>query len=337
MWTTRGPAATSATPRAAAEGLPDQRIFKSLLPTYDVFDEDRYFEPARWRCGDRRRGASGVTFARTSGAGDYLPRRLYGFEPVRALMDAGADFVLNLSASPYSTGKLRRREEMLCGLAGQHKIPIAYCNAVGGNDQLIFDGNSIAINENGEILARLAAFREELAVVDFKAPAVESARCRHPARRRRSTVRWCSECATICTSAAFVRRCWGSAGASIARSSPASPPMRSGRKRARRDHADAVFLHRQCRGLAPTGGALGIKFLQIPIKEAFTAVHAQFRDLFAGMAENEAEENMQPRIRGMTLMAISTSWGIYCSPPATRASSRSATARSTATCAAGWR
>jgi len=133
-------------------GQPVQRVFKSLLPTYDVFDEDRYFEPAASTevllIGGRK---IGVTICEDIWTGKYLPRRLYGFEPVQELLKRGADLVVNLSASPYAVGKVERRAEMLRGLASQYGVPIAYCNAVGGNDQLIFDGNSLAVGKDGSL------------------------------------------------------------------------------------------------------------------------------------------------------------------------------------------
>src|SRR5439155_7642574 len=103
----------------------------------------------------------------------YLPRRLYGFEPVAALMEQGAVLVLNVSASPFAAGKLARRIEMLAGLATQHRVPIAYCNVVGGNDQLIFDGNSLAVGSDGKLLAQLPAFEEAVEVVDSDNPKSE--------------------------------------------------------------------------------------------------------------------------------------------------------------------
>src|SRR4051794_40063142 len=149
-------------------GAPIRRMFKSLLPTYDVFDEDRYFEPASSVEVLEIRGRKiGVTICEDIWTEKYLPRRLYGLEPLKQLMERGADVVVNLSASPYATGKLHRRAEMIGGLAAQYRVPIAYCNAVGGNDELIFDGNSLAVGRDGTLLAKLAPFAEQLAVVDL--------------------------------------------------------------------------------------------------------------------------------------------------------------------------
>src|SRR5207237_5846564 len=101
----------------------------------------------------------------------YLPRPLYDVEPVRGLIDLGANIIVNLSASPFSLHKPAVRFEMVAALAQAYRRPICYCNAAGGNDQLIFDGNSIAVNASGQLIAQLASFREEEAIIDNEAAA----------------------------------------------------------------------------------------------------------------------------------------------------------------------
>ncbi|MEY2529590.1 MAG: hypothetical protein QOJ05_1680, partial [Verrucomicrobiota bacterium] len=148
-------------------GAPITKTHKSLLPTYDVFDEDRYFEP---ECdvkplllGNKK---IGVTICEDIWTEHYLPRPLYDLEPVRALVEQGAEIILNLSASPFSLNKPAIRHEMVSALARAHNRPICYCNAVGGNDQLVFDGNSIAVNSAGQLIAQLPGFRTTEAIVD---------------------------------------------------------------------------------------------------------------------------------------------------------------------------
>src|SRR3989441_2561378 len=156
-------------------GRPIRKAYKSLLPTYDVFDEDRYFEPARRVevldvCGKK----IGVTICEDIWTEHYLPRPLYDVEPVRGLIEQGADLIVNLSASPFSLHKPAVRREMVGGLARTYQRPICYCNAVGGNDQLVFDGNSIAVNAAGELIAQLPGFCENELIVDTdKARATE--------------------------------------------------------------------------------------------------------------------------------------------------------------------
>src|SRR5213080_4793601 len=154
-------------------GKPIRKIHKSLLPTYDVFDEERYFEPAnRVEPLDIHGKKVGVTICEDIWTEHYLPRPLYDVEPVRSLVEQGAEIIVNLSSSPFSLHKPAIRYEMVAGLARAYQRPICYCNAVGGNDQLIFDSNSIAVNASGELIAQLASFREDEAVIDTEASSV---------------------------------------------------------------------------------------------------------------------------------------------------------------------
>src|SRR6202163_2529770 len=148
-------------------GKPMRTTHKSLLPTYDVFDEDRYFEPAcRVEPFDLRGKKLGVTICEDIWTEHYLPRPLYDVEPVRGLVEQGAELIVNLSASPFSLGKPVVLREMVGSLARAYQRPICYCNSVGGNDELVFDGNSIATNSTGDLIAQLPAFEEAEAIVD---------------------------------------------------------------------------------------------------------------------------------------------------------------------------
>src|SRR2546430_3262186 len=148
-------------------GKPIRKIYKSLLPTYDVFDEERYFQPAdHVEPFDVHGKKIGVTICEDIWTEHYLPRPLYDCEPVRSLVEQGAEIIVNLSSSPFGLHKPAIRYELVAGLARAHQRPICYCNLVGGNDQLVFDGDSIAVNPAGNLIAQLAAFREDEKVVD---------------------------------------------------------------------------------------------------------------------------------------------------------------------------
>src|SRR5213595_1542041 len=154
-------------------GKPIRKTYKSLLPTYDVFDEDRYFESACHLEPFEIRGKKiGVTICEDIWTEHYLPRPLYDIEPVRGLIEQGAEIIVNLSSSPFTLHKPAIRYEMVAGSARTHRRPICYCNVVGGNDQLVFDGNSFAVNAAGNLIAQLAAFREDERVVDTDSTAV---------------------------------------------------------------------------------------------------------------------------------------------------------------------
>lgn len=143
---------------------------KTLLPTYDVFDEARYFEPARdnhpitW--GGQRLG---VTICEDAWAKDpSSPRRLYAGDPVAAQAKAGADLLVNLSASPFLRGKSETRKRLLAAHARRLKLPLLYCNAVGGNDEVVFDGGSLAYDAKGKLRARAAFASADMLVFDTR-------------------------------------------------------------------------------------------------------------------------------------------------------------------------
>ena len=113
------------------QGQPPQIVYKSLLPTYDVFDEARYFQPAARTAPVRWNGRKvGLTICEDIWCEPYLPRPLYAADPVRSLVEQGAEMILNLSASPFQCGKPRRRYEMIASLAARYRVPFVYCNSV---------------------------------------------------------------------------------------------------------------------------------------------------------------------------------------------------------------
>ena len=290
-------------------GKPMRKAHKSLLPTYDVFDEDRYFEPAsRIAPFDVHDRKIGVTICEDIWTEHYLPRPLYDVEPVRALIDQGADIIVNLSASPFSLHKPAVRREMVGALARAYQRPICYCNAVGGNDQLVFDGNSIAVNTAGELIAQLPGFRENELVVDTdKARATEFHESKTPvdlfaalSLGVRDYLRKCNFQSAVLglsggiDSAVVAAIAVDALGAEnvVGVSMPSQYSSRGSIDDARR-------LARN----------LGIKFLEISITNAFATFKAQFDEIFAGRPEDTTEENMQPRLRAMTLMALSNKFG----------------------------
>jgi NAD+ synthase (glutamine-hydrolysing) len=290
-------------------GKPIRKTYKSLLPTYDVFDEDRYFEPAtRVEPFEVQGKKIGVTICEDIWTDEYLPRPLYDVEPARSLVEQGAEIILNLSASPFRLGAPACRLEMIAAQARTYHRPICYCNAVGGNDQLIFDGNSIAVNASGDCIAQLAGFREDEKIVDTDSVhVIEFREAKTPEQlftalslglgdycrkcNFRSAVLGLSGGVDSAVTAVIAVNALG-AGNVIAVSMPS--PYSS------RGSID------DARGLARN---LGIKFLEVPITEAFKIFKGQFKEIFKGLPENETEENMQPRLRAMTLMALSNKFG----------------------------
>jgi NAD+ synthetase len=290
-------------------GKPIRKIHKSLLPTYDVFDEERYFEPAS-RVEPVEVGGKkiGVTICEDIWTEHYLPRPLYDVEPVRSLVEQGAEIIVNLSSSPFSLHKPAIRYEMVAGLARAHRRPICYCNLVGGNDQLVFDGNSIAVNAAGKLIAQLAAFREDEKVVDtdstdaiaFHEPKVPEQIFSALSLGLRDYCRKCHFRSVVIglsggiDSAVAAVIAADALGAENVTGVSMPSPYSSGGSI---DDARALASN------------LGITFFEIPITEAFKVFKAQFKEIFKGLPENETEENMQPRLRAMILMALSNKFG----------------------------
>ena len=135
------------------EGEIRERIYKTLLPTYDVFDEWRYFEPnEECRVIEFKGQKVGVTICEDIWTEDFLYRPLYERDPVRELKEKGAEVIVNLSASPFALNKPVARRDLFASVAKEAGVPLVYCNAVGGQDQLIFDGHSAVVDGNGEVL-----------------------------------------------------------------------------------------------------------------------------------------------------------------------------------------
>jgi len=290
-------------------GQPIRKTYKSLLPTYDVFDEDRYFEPGRGSEPFSIQGKKiGVTICEDIWTEHYLPRPLYDVEPVRGLIEKGADIIVNLSASPFSLHKPAIRYEMVGALARTYQRPICYCNAVGGNDQLVFDGTSIAVNSSGALIAQLKSFCEDEAIVDTETrSSIEFHEGKTAAELfaalslgLRDYVHKCGfksvvlglsggvDSAVVAAVAVDALGAENVVGVSMP-SQYSSPGSIS----------DALALAKN----------LGVKCLQIPITKSFEIFKAQFQEIFAGLPEDTTEENMQPRLRAMTLMALSNKFG----------------------------
>ena len=289
-------------------GKPPVIIYKSLLPTYDVFDEARYFEPAsEIRPVDIRGVRWGVTVCEDIWTSEFLHRPLYTCDPIGQLTTAGATGILNLSASPFSVGKPAQRETMIAGIARKLNLPIFYCNAVGGNDQLVFDGHSLVVSPAGQVIWKGASFSEQTAVIDASQPLAAPgarddlddlhdalvlglrdymAKCGF-----KTCVLGLSGGIDSAVTAALAVSAVGAANVT----GVAMPSEFSS------DHSvsDAEKL----------AANLGIRYLKIPIQAAFEALKAQVRDAFAGLPEDTTEENMQARLRGTTLMALSNKFG----------------------------
>jgi NAD+ synthase (glutamine-hydrolysing) len=288
-------------------GRVEHRFRKSLLPTYDVFDEDRYFEPFHGaqvlELGGHRLGISICEDIWNDR--DFWKRRRYHHDPIEELVRAGAEAIVNLSASPFSAGKHRRREEMLSSVARRHGIAITYVNQFGGNDDLVFDGRSCAFNAAGAPIARGRSFDGDVLVVDLDnhhpiAPAADLAL---ESEIWRALVLGTRDYAHKC---GFHRAVLGLSGGIDSALTATIAVEALGRERVLGVLMPSPFSSRgsidDSRQLAAN---LGIETLTLPIDEVMKSMERTLADAFAGTDRDVTEENIQARIRGNLLMALS--------------------------------
>jgi len=287
------------------------RQHKMLLPTYDVFDEARYFEPAAKQSplalGD---AVSALTICEDIwNDKQYWERRRYSRDPVEELASAGARLLISINASPYHMGKRAQRAEVFTATARHFRVPIIYVNQVGGNDQLLFDGTSFAMSPDGEVIASAASFEEDLVLVDTETLTGD----RHDNLP--------DECEAVYQALAmgtrdYIRKC-GFERVLVALSGGIDSALTVAIA------VDAVGKENvigvgmpgpyssehsiiDARDLAHN---LGIRFELIPIKTQYQAFLGALQPLFGESAIGVTEENLQSRLRGVTLMALSNKWG----------------------------
>jgi NAD+ synthase (glutamine-hydrolysing) len=312
-------------PNGAAEGRPlfntaallrdgrvEQRFRKALLPTYDVFDEDRYFEPFHGaQVLDVAGCRLGISICEDIwNDRDFWKRRRYHHDPIEQLAAANADVVLNLSASPFIAGKHARREEMLSSMARRHCIPVTYVNQFGGNDDLVFDGRSCAFNAEGLPIARGRSFEADVVICDLAGPpigaaedlGVESEIWRALVLGTRDYVRKCG----------FTNVVLGVSGGIDSALTAAVAVEALGA-----DHVLGVLMPSRYSSRGSIEDArqlasnLGIETMTLPIEAVMRAYDSTLADAFADVDADAgvAKENIQARIRGALLMALSNQRG----------------------------
>jgi NAD+ synthase (glutamine-hydrolysing) len=284
---------------------------KTLLPTYDVFDEDRYFEPARepgvlesngWRLGISI--CEDVWNDR-----DFWQRRRYHIDPIEELTRKGAQAILNLSASPFTVGKQQMRERMLAQMASKYRVPLLIANQVGANDDLIFDGRSAAFDENGRLFARARGFENDLMIVDLDARsgAVSEDDFSPEAEIWNALVLGVRDYAR---KTRFRKVLLGLSGGidsalTAAIAADAMGPenvlgvMMPSLYSSEGSVTDSEELVRN----------LGIRSLALPISSIMKTYDETLASAFQGLAPDVTEENIQSRIRGALLMALSNKFG----------------------------
>jgi len=307
------PSGKSATNSAAVlqGGRVLMRQTKMLLPNYDVFDEARNFTPAKtqtlWETGADR-----VALAICEDAWNdmqFWPHPLYGRDPVDELMRRGATTLISINGSPFHMGKRSLREEMFRAMVKRHNVPAVMVNQVGGNDQVVFDGTSFAMDAEGNVIAQAASFAEDLVVVDFAAGTGD----------QRGTV--ADECeavyeALVTGTRDYLRKCGfrrvliGLSGGIDSSLTAAIAVEALGRDNVRGVAMPGPFSSdhsiTDARAMAE---ALGIAFDIISITPAYNEMLRTLGGVFHGLAADVTEENIQSRLRGLTLMSLSNKFG----------------------------
>ena len=284
---------------------------KTLLPTYDVFDEDRYFEPATKNEVVEFNGRKiGLTVCEDVWNDEdfWHDSRRYRLDPARELVKAGAELILNVSASPWHWGKNKTRQDMLASLAAKHGAPLLYCNLVGGNDELVFDGSSLAFDAKGNLIAEGAHFKEDFFIVDLKAA--------KPVESRPIVVEESIYNALVLGLRDYLHKCGfksavlGLSGGIDSAITAVIAAEALGPENVRGVSLPSQFSSQgSLDDAAALARRLGIRYDVVPIQPVFESAKQQLRSVFKGLAEDTTEENMQARIRGMILMAMSNKFG----------------------------
>jgi NAD+ synthase (glutamine-hydrolysing) len=309
MDNTGKPVANSAALIAKGKILFEQR--KMLLPTYDVFDESRYFQPAHTQhVFPFHSEQLGITICEDSwNDKSFWPQQLYDRDPVSEIVKKGSSLLLNISSSPYVLDKRSLRHDMLQTIAREHRVPVVYVNQVGGNDSLIFDGSSVAFMPDGRIAARAKSFEEDLIFFDSVTgegdirPLIENeldAAFRALVLGTRDYVRKCG----------FKKVAVGLSGGVDSALVAAIAVAALGKENVLGAGMPGPYSSegslRDARQLAEN---LGIEFVVLPITDTFNCYRNTLAPAFAGRPEDKTEENIQARIRGNFLMALSNKLG----------------------------
>lgn len=291
------------------------RHYKTLLPTYDVFDEQRYFSPAKEQYTVMVHETSiGITICEDiwndmSVSGDrFTENRRYSVDPVQNLLDSGVEYIVNISASPYVMGKNTMKWSRISKLAGISGIPVVYANQVGGNDSLVFDGNSFMVNKKGEFTAMASGFEEELLVVDLESKNLLP----FPLERDMEDIRK----ALVLGIRDYIHKCGfsqvviglsggiDSALTATLAAEALGPENVMGitmpSKYSSKGSVDDSFM---------LGKNLGISVESVPIKKMYDLFLEELAPLMKGLPMDVTEENLQARIRSNIIMAVSNKFG----------------------------
>jgi len=279
---------------------------KTLLPTYDVFDEDRYFEPATDNTPVEILGKKiGITICEDIWNDEvFLNDRRYGRSPTDELTGGGAELLLNLSASPWNLGKEHSRHVLLSQLSTKAGCPVVYCNLVGGNDELVFDGGSQYYNGHGVLGASGAMFAEDLLLVDTETIVPKSSNTSGDDEKIHKALSlgvrdYLHKCG-------FASAVIGLSGGIDSAVTAAVAVNALGAENVRGVAMPSQYSSQgSLEDAEHLANALGIQYDVVPIEPVFEQLKSQLGEIFEGLKEDTTEENMQARIRGNILMSMS--------------------------------
>jgi NAD+ synthase (glutamine-hydrolysing) len=284
---------------------------KMLLPTYDVFDESRYFQPAATQQVFAFGGQSlGITICEDIwNDKTFWAKPLYERDPVAELIAQRASLIINISGSPYTIGKRSLRLDMLGSLANLHGLPVIYVNQVGGNDSLVFDGGSVVVLPDGRVAAQASSFAEDLVLFDTETNSGDLHQ--QPVEEIELVLQ-----ALICGTRDYVYKSGfravvvGLSGGIDSSVVAAIAVAALGRENVLGVSMPGPYSSEGSRSDArDLAKNLGIEFLTLPIGNVFDSYRTTLAGVFSGRPEDVTEENLQARVRGNLLMALSNKFG----------------------------
>ncbi len=285
---------------------------KSLLPTYDVFDEARYFEPAPGvRTVSFKGETLGISLCEDAWNDPELwpGRRMYSFDPIGELARQGATLLINISASPFNLGKEEVRFRLVGNHARKHGLPSIYVNQVGANDELIFDGRSMFVDKKGDVVTLCPSFREHIETVDTR-------ECGTPGLYRpQERMEALCEALVLGIKDYLAKTGFSKAAVGLSGGIDSAVTCYLAVRALGQENVLGISMPspfssegsvEDSRKLAEN---LGIEFRVIPISDTYHAYLGTLREHFAGRENDITEENIQARIRGNILMAFSNKYG----------------------------
>ncbi len=284
---------------------------KRLLPTYDVFDEVRNFAPAdKQQLMSIGGTACALTICEDAwNDKNFWDRQLYGIDPVADLVGAGGTILLNISASPFYLQKRELRQDMLAAIAKRYRIPVAMVNQIGGNDSLVFDGSSLAIAPDGRVIAQARSFAEDMVCLDTATLAGDI-------RDNDMGIEASAYAALVLGTRDYVRKCGfrkvvlGLSGGIDSALTAAIAVDALGRENVMGVGLPGPYSSPgSIDDAAALARNLDIHFELVPIGGVFDSYLKSLEPVFANTAPDVTEENVQARIRGSLLMALSNKFG----------------------------